>query len=529
MTRTSHKDLDNDATTSSTRPGPLPGEALSHDTAGQGNSSALAADPKPSSRLDVAIFAFLLLFAAALPLSKALTEVAYSAAMLLWVAKIVLRRERPRAQPLVGALLAFLLLSALSSLLSSAPAMSWDRMKSVGLLMIAVLFAQNVRSLRQVRALIIVLLFCAFLSTAFNAWLYTYGIGAKLVNPGPVMMKLGALPGDVIVSVNGRRTRTSKAALREINASDPTQPFHLLLFRGEIPERIQLQADRSLLAREELLRTSLTRGRPVRAKGSFSSPVTYGEMLQQEAMLAWGLLLAATLARKRWKWALLLLFVLICATLGATATRASLVACVVAGLITLWLCIERPLIRSLSLVLVIALLSGASLLVQHERGLGMVATNDAGTNYRVLMWEDGLRLARQHPWFGVGMDTIKVQWQQLNIRAYQRYALHSHFHSTPIQLAAERGLPALVAWITLLCLYIRVLWRLRRVSTKDWFQRGTVLGILAATIGFLTSSLVHYNLGDSEVQMLFWFLMGLALALHGIIQGQESQLEQLPA
>lgn len=507
----------------------MPGETPGQDMVLPGNSSTLGYR-KRSSRLDVAIFAFLLLFAAALPLSKALTEVAYSVAMLLWVIKIIIRRERPTAQPLVFALLAFLLFSALSSLLSSAPALSWDRMKSVGLLIIAVLFAQNVRSLRQVRTLIAVLLFCTFLSTAFNTWLYTYGIGSKLVNPGPVLTKLGALPGDVIVSVNGHRTRTPKAALREITTADPAQPLRLQLFRGEIPEKIQLQADRGLLAREELLHSSLTRGRPIRAKGSFSSPVTYGEMLQQEASLAWGLLLAATLARRRWKWALLLLFALTCATLGATATRASMVGCAVAGLVVLWLCIERPLLRSLSLVVVIALLLGASLLVRRERGLGMVATEDAGTNYRVLMWEDGVRLARQHPWFGVGMDTIKVQWRQLNIRAYQRYPLHSHFHSTPIQLAAERGLPALLIWITLLCLYIRMLWRLRRmVPAEDWFQRGTVLGILAATIGFLTSSLVHYNLGDSEVQMLFWFLMGLALALYRITEGRESQVEQPPA
>jgi hypothetical protein len=42
---------------------------------------------------------------------------------------------------------------------------------------------------------------------------------------------------------------------------------------------------------------------------------------------------------------------------------------------------------------------------------------------------------------------------------------------------------------------------------------GMSLGILGATSGFLLDSLVQYNFGDSEVLLLFWFLMGLALAL----------------
>ena len=40
-----------------------------------------------------------------------------------------------------------------------------------------------------------------------------------------------------------------------------------------------------------------------------------------------------------------------------------------------------------------------------------------------------------------------------------------------------------------------------------------LLGILGALTGFLISSLVNYNYGDSEVVMLFWSLMGIALVI----------------
>jgi len=40
-----------------------------------------------------------------------------------------------------------------------------------------------------------------------------------------------------------------------------------------------------------------------------------------------------------------------------------------------------------------------------------------------------------------------------------------------------------------------------------------LLGVLGALTGFLASSLVNYNYGDSEVAMMFWWLMGIAMAV----------------
>ena len=49
------------------------------------------------------------------------------------------------------------------------------------------------------------------------------------------------------------------------------------------------------------------------------------------------------------------------------------------------------------------------------------------------------------------MDSVERHGRELGIRAYERYPkLKSHFHSTPIQIAAESGLLALAAWIWLM-------------------------------------------------------------------------------
>ena len=70
------------------------------------------------------------------------------------------------------------------------------------------------------------------------------------------------------------------------------------------------------------------------------------------------------------------------------------------------------------------------------------------------------------------------------------------------------------AWLVLLGTYAWMLWRTRRrVSKENWIERGIVLGALGGLLGFMTSGVVHYNWGDSEVVMVFYFIMGLCLVV----------------
>jgi O-antigen ligase len=87
-------------------------------------------------------------------------------------------------------------------------------------------------------------------------------------------------------------------------------------------------------------------------------------------------------------------------------------------------------------------------------------------------------------------------------------------HSDYLQIALERGVPALLAWLVLIALYARMLWRSQRQLAKEnWFERGITLGALGGLAGFMTSGVVHYNWGDSEVVMIFYLIMGLSLAV----------------
>jgi len=96
------------------------------------------------------------------------------------------------------------------------------------------------------------------------------------------------------------------------------------------------------------------------------------------------------------------------------------------------------------------------------------------------------------------MDSLKTHWQEWHLFDEGRLPM-GHMHSTPLQFALERGIPTLIAWIVWMFLYLRMLWRGFRRNDSGWMERGFLLGTLGGTVGFLSSGLVHYNWGDSEV------------------------------
>ncbi len=164
------------------------------------------------------------------------------------------------------------------------------------------------------------------------------------------------------------------------------------------------------------------------------------------ACLAWALMLGF-ISQRRWLALMFgIMFLAITATIFATQTRAA-IAGLLAGCIVAVLLLVRKRVRIWTIALLVVLAAGATLWIQHTRGMGWIARSDAGTQYRRLMWQDGMRLATEHPLFGVGMGSIQYHWQQWDIRAFELYRAYWNFHSDFVQLAAERGFLTLAAWL----------------------------------------------------------------------------------
>jgi O-antigen ligase len=154
-------------------------------------------------------------------------------------------------------------------------------------------------------------------------------------------------------------------------------------------------------------------------------------------------------------------------------------------------------------------------LLQQRRSIGFFDKSDQSTIWRETVWREGLQLLvskPRHLMFGVGIDSIKGHWRDWGLFDNGRQPI-GHMHSNVLQIALERGLPALIVWVILIGVYLRMLWRITRQKGIDDFARGLAIGALGGALGFFASGLVHYNWGDSEVVTVFYFIMGLCLVV----------------
>ena len=218
-------------------------------------------------------------------------------------------------------------------------------------------------------------------------------------------------------------------------------------------------------------------------------------------------------------WAGALLLVALAGFGGAlllTVTRASWLGCLVSTLIVLLLGVRRRALILMGVLAVPLILAGLFIL-QQKRNVAFIDQTDQSTTWRETVWREGVNLLvskPRHLLVGVGMDSIKGHWRAWGMFDNGRIPW-GHMHSNLLQIALERGVPALVLWLAFLFIYARSLWRsLRKGSQLEWMERGILLAALGGLVGFFTSGLVHYNWGDSEVVMVLYMIMGLALAIH---------------
>ncbi len=473
-------------------------------------------------RLEGLIFFFLILFAILLPHSIKGARHAWMAAGFLWLAKLAIERKRPFPEALSAPLLAYIVLSGVSTALSPDPYLSWPRMKIVCLVLAGIVLAQNLERLSQVRILVWLLLLSGLAASAFTAWQYTYGVGVRVkhVAPATDLHRSGIHTGDIITQVSGRSVHTPERLTQVVEQSPPGSMLRIKYLQGE-----PFHKRETFLTREQFLKSGLgtpdlplARGKPGRAQGTLGHYIVFAEMLMQLGCLAWAMFLST----QRRKWGVqaffAIVFIGLTATLMATQTRADIAGLAAGCVVALYL-LARKQTRIWAFAGLVLLLVVATLWIHHTRRLDWVSPGDSGTHFRMLMWEDGLRLIRQHPWFGVGMDTIFNHWQEWNIRGFSLYRVIYHFHSDYIQMAVERGLLTLAAWLWFVVAYLVFLFRLlRRTREHSRFATGVIAGVLAAFAGYLVPSAVQYCLGDDPLVMIMFFYFGLAVAIDRMLE-----------
>lgn len=141
---------------------------------------------------------------------------------------------------------------------------------------------------------------------------------------------------------------------------------------------------------------------------------------------------------------------------------------------------------------------------------------DPANQDRFAMIEVGALMVRDHPLTGVGPNMVPRVYSQYR-PDYAVNETNPHLHNVPLQIAAERGLPALAVWIWFIGAVAVALFRLfrsasARASADSRRERVLAATALASVAAMLAAGLFEYNFGDSEFLMLLLVLITLPFA-----------------
>lgn len=405
-----------------------------------------------------------------------------------------------------------------SSLLSQEPRISIAKIQSTCVVFLFYL-TQAIVTRRTVVLLVAVMLLSGTAGTVYSIFDLARGRGVliEFVAPDSPLQSLQIQPGDAIWRIGGRRVYSVSDIDEAIrNTPQQTKLTVSVISQGEHLERPGLLVTDTIKKRASP--SGVVGNKPThrfRASGWTRHYETYSEILQILAQLALGLALAnfrnhgLNLRSKLAATA----FAFLALGIALTAMRTVLVALAIGICVVSWRALERRA-RLLSLAGICLLLIFGTYVVYQTRAQHALSFQDPSSSLRLQVAKVGLSRMMLHPLFGHGMDSMHLHWAEWGFPGTDML----HLHSTPLQLAFDRGLPALVFWLWIMWVFWRTASRGEKSlrDSSDTNRYGILLGATGALAGFFASSLVNYNFGDGEVALVFWWLMGIVVVLSDV-------------
>ena len=146
-----------------------------------------------------------------------------------------------------------------------------------------------------------------------------------------------------------------------------------------------------------------------------------------------------------------------------------------------------------------------------DRIFSFTDLNDWTLQARIFLWQGGLEIFKDYPITGCGFKCVDVLHTQYpDPSGY--IARHRGMHNNIIQLLVDTGILGLGTWLSIWVAYFLTTYKQLKKITINSISKGLVIGSLAAVTGFLVGGMFETNFYDSEVVMLLYFIMGLALA-----------------
>jgi len=195
------------------------------------------------------------------------------------------------------------------------------------------------------------------------------------------------------------------------------------------------------------------------------------------------------------------------AALEMTLTRSAWIGIAAAAgvLVLIW----KPKFVLIVPALVVAVFFASPASVK-KRALSIFTLEGYSNRMRVEYLRAGAGIIRDYPLLGTGPDTVDMVFQNPKYGLSEEAKRNVHLHNNFVQIAAERGLPALAAWLAF------VVWvgisLVKVVRARDPARLPLAAGGLAALSVLVVAGFFEYNFGDSEIAILFLYLITMPFA-----------------
>ena len=237
-----------------------------------------------------------------------------------------------------------------------------------------------------------------------------------------------------------------------------------------------------------------------RAQGSLGHYMTYSGLL----MLVTCAACARVLFTRDRTWPLLMMPALV-AALAASFSRSAWVGTCAGVAFLAFMKGDFRLIAVVPMVAALFLVLAPPRIT--ERVYSIFDPHDATRLDRVAMLHVGQRMVATYPLTGVGPTMVERRYREF-LASNEDQHVNPHLHNVPMQIAAERGLPALAVWLAFIVTLGVGLVRCLKVPEARFLAAAAISCIIA----MLAAGQFEYNFGDSEFLMLFLVFMTLPFA-----------------
>lgn len=231
------------------------------------------------------------------------------------------------------------------------------------------------------------------------------------------------------------------------------------------------------------------------------------------------------------KW-IILVITLVALALVLSQTRNAWAGAVAGIAILVLMRKPRAIAAFFILILLAYFLSPASIQRRFQSGMD---PSDPNTRNRIELFETAMRLIQDNPWMGVGPKNVKYEALRYRGSHSDEYPgwMYQHMHNNFFQIAAETGIPGLIIWLCVmgrfgwdaLCVYRCA--NSNRIPEDETLCKEALMvssAAIASLAALLVAGMVEYNFGDSEVLILFLFIVSAPNAFMPLLRSRQ-QLE----